>query len=232
MNNSQGMNSIHHDERLLTVLQHLSHDMKEPMAAILASCSQFHSATSSQAQLIEAIRKNTRLTLMMMDDCIFKIAAQAEHYQLWDVLFDSIFDQAVFATRQLATECNIEIEVHQSCITAFVHCEPKLLEGALVRLLSGLMMSANKDSVMVIQINLDAHKPEALILHCRILSSSQSLDQTKIAIDEETAECIKHIIRRHHGTIIENSSNKQAGERELHLTLPCFVDCGPEGDYT
>lgn len=137
-------------------LQLLSHDMRTPVASIIALCRQpLPSASNVVTETAFNIRRHARTLLNMMDDFIFSIQAQAPHYKLVELLLDTLVDEAIYQVQDLAKAKNMQLVQDIADMPQFVMADQRLLTRVLVNLLNNAIRYGAQDSDICIRITHD-----------------------------------------------------------------------------
>jgi CHASE2 domain-containing sensor protein len=116
-------------------LQLLSHDMRTPIASIIALTRAPKPGSESVLHKSEDIARHAHTLLNMMDDFIFSIRAQAPQYALTETLIDSLVDEAIFQVKDLAQSRHMRLVQHFDDNPQFVRADQRLLTRMLVNLL-------------------------------------------------------------------------------------------------
>jgi CHASE2 domain-containing sensor protein/signal transduction histidine kinase len=117
-------------------LQLLSHDMRTPIASIIALSRQSGPEVGTVApQTAANIYRHADTLLNMMDDFIFSIKAQAHEYQLSETLVDSVIDDAIYQVKDLAHGRQMRLLQTFDDEPQFVMADQRLLTRMLVNLL-------------------------------------------------------------------------------------------------
>ena len=146
-------------------LQLLSHDMRTPIASIIALSRQkaVDSTSEPRAQDPEVqknaanIYRHADTLLNMMDDFIFSIKAQAQTYQRSEILVDGLVDEAMFQVKDLAHSRQMRLVQDFDDDPQFILADQRLFTRMLVNLLVNAVRygQANTD----IRLSL-SHDPE------------------------------------------------------------------------
>ena len=116
-------------------LQLLSHDMRTPIASIIALTRPPPTGSEGGLHNAEHIARHAHTLLNMMDDFIFSIRAQAPQYALTESLLDSLVDEAIFQVKDLAQGRHMRLVQHFDDNPQFVRADQRLLTRMLVNLL-------------------------------------------------------------------------------------------------
>ena len=140
-------------------LQLLSHDMRTPIASILALTRQktYEQPCNDPAQWHFSspgrIEHHANTLLHMMDDFIFSVKAEAPEYALVESLVDSLVDEAVYQVKDLALGRHMSVVVNFQDEPQFILAEPRLLTRMLVNLLVNAVRYGQPHSEIVLTLN-------------------------------------------------------------------------------
>ena len=136
-------------------LQLLSHDMRTPIASIIALSRKTTTDAESVAASAGHIHRHARTLLSMMDDFIFSIHAQAPQYKLVELLVDTLVDEAVYQVKDLAHAENIRLVQAFEDTPQFVMADQRLLTRVLVNLLVNAIRYGAKGQDIHISVSHD-----------------------------------------------------------------------------
>ena len=207
-------------------LQLLSHDMRTPIASIIALSRQPVSDAHSVAEAAGHIHRHARTLLSMMDDFIFSIYAQAPQYRLVELLVDSLVDEAVYQVKDLAEAKNIRLIQHLGDPPQFVMADHRLLTRVLVNLLVNAVRYGAKDSDIEIRINHDRMLSGPIFVRCTISNKVGEANHTQTP-DLRTGNSfglglafVETVIQKHRGLIHMNLPKTPGALATVELALP------------
>jgi signal transduction histidine kinase len=141
-------------------LQLLSHDMRTPVASIIALSRKPTPDTDSASH----IQRHARTLLSMMDDFIFSIHAQAPQYRLVELLVDTLVDEAVGQVTDLAHGEQMQLLQEFEEVPQFVMADQRLLTRVLVNLLVNAIRYGAKGSTIRVNVAHDGvHHPNPYV---------------------------------------------------------------------
>lgn len=203
-------------------LQLLSHDMRTPIASIMALTRVENS--TSEAEMSKRIGRHARTLLEMMDDFILGIKANADQYQMHEVLLDEVVDEALYQVRDLANERQIEWRVDHAENPLFIQADRRLLIRVLANLMGNAVRYGQPQSI--IEVHLDQE----------FLNSGECL--ACVTIDNRVApaqnqshdaqakgfglglEFVKTVVRKHEGLLHMDISPVPGGLARVRCAFP------------
>lgn len=196
-------------------LQLLSHDMRTPIASIIALSRQ---GGAADVQAIDIHRQASTL-LGMMDDFIYSIQAQATEYKRTATLLDTLVDEALYQVKELAQARNMHLLLEESNAPLFVQADPRLLTRVLVNLLVNAVRHGQPGTDIAIRITQDPVEQAHPMVRCTIANTvAARTDSDHGAQTADTGksfglglEFVKTVVHKHDG--------------QLHTHLPQVPGC-------
>ena len=206
-------------------LQFLSHDMRTPIASIMAVTQNL----DSQDLVKQKVNQHAKTLLQMMEDFILtvKVETMAEHFE--SVLFDNVLDDAIEQSADLAHQRKVKLIHTTQPNGIFVNADLRLL----VRMLMNLIFNAIKFSPTGAEVTLS----QRLNL---VQTGSSSGYQVELVISNWVDEAgnpetsnttskgfglglvfVDTVVKRHQGFI--ERTIPERGVAEVKVTLPCEV---------
>ncbi len=136
-------------------LQLLSHDMRTPIASIIALSRKPVPDTRVATESASNIHRHARTLLSMMDDFIFSIHAQAPQYRLVELLLDTLVDEAVYQVKDIAHAEQMQLVQDFEETPQFVMADQRLLTRVLVNLLVNAIRYGAKGGVIRVSVKHD-----------------------------------------------------------------------------
>lgn len=188
-------------------LQLLSHDMRTPVASIMALSRQSQTPdTSSSAS--DDIHRHARTLLDMMDDFIYSIQSQLPRYRRREALMDELVNEAIHQVKDLAQSRQMALCLEQDEEPIFVLTEQRLF----IRVLANVLVNAVRYGqmgtpirVVIVRDDDDAHPR----VRCRI---SNTVGQEGAAPMPETGKSFGLGL-----TFVKTVMHKHEGEFQMHI---------------
>jgi CHASE2 domain-containing sensor protein/signal transduction histidine kinase len=208
-------------------LQLLSHDMRTPVASIIALTRQ-GGVQNDQKPNVQSIGQHANTLLHMMDDFIFSIKAQAPEYALVESLMDSLVDEAVFQVKDLAQGRHMRVVVQFDDDPQFIRADQRLLTRMLVNLLVNAVRYGQAHSDIDVRLS---HLPNGeqgqggwlhLTLRNVVGLPDSPLDGQAVSMNGFGLglEFVKTVVRKHAGHIQFDLPTEPGAVAQVHLQLP------------
>lgn len=202
-------------------LQFLSHDMRTPLASILAL-----TQTTANANGIDGrkIVQHANALLGMMDDFILSISAQAQQYKLSSVLLDHLINDAIEQVADLANAKQIRVVDDSETLDLFAQVQPRLMVRVLVNVLFNAIKFAPRQSTIHIKVTEKAN--ESAPSRWIAIHICNQVDEEGSALEFTQAlpsfglglNFVETVIKKHHGKITRHLPEK--GNAEICIYLP------------
>jgi signal transduction histidine kinase len=219
-------------------LQLLSHDMRTPVASILALTRQNRSdpqhldTTQVQTSVESRIEHHANTLLHMMDDFILSIKADVPEYALVESLMDTLVDEAVFQVKDLAQGRHMRVVVEFDDEPHFILADQRLLTRMLVNLLVNAVRYGQAHTDIVLRLS---HKVpgETGAEGWLSLILSNTVGQPNLASQPPMPmkgfglglEFVKTVVRKHAGQIELDLPKEPGSTAQVHLKLPLVDLC-------
>ena len=209
-------------------LQLLSHDMRTPVASVIALCRKLM-ATKHSAELIEPtvnqIGGHSKRLLSMMDDFILSIRADDSHYNLVPALFETILDEALHYVKDLAEEKKMTLKIDQPEDPAFVMAEVRLLERVLINLLVNAIRYGKPGQPVIIHVQDINGRDDRARVRCTVINQIADTQPDEEIEKKEKGfglglEFVEHVIRKHQGAIHHDINETEAYIARVYIELP------------
>jgi signal transduction histidine kinase len=209
-------------------LQLLSHDMRTPVASVIALCRKLI-ATKHSAELIEPtvnqIGGHSKRLLSMMDDFILSIRADDSHYNLVPALFETILDEALHYVKDLAEEKQMTLKIEQPDDPAFVLAEVRLLERVLINLLVNAIRYGKPGQPVIIHVQDINGRDDRARVRCTVINQIADTQPDEEIEKKEKGfglglEFVEHVIRKHQGAIHHDINETEAYIARVYIELP------------
>lgn len=204
-------------------LQLLSHDMRTPVASIMA-LSRSERTDSSKPSANADIQRHAGTLLGMMDDFIFSIQAQDPRYRLVEVLMEDLIDEAIHQVRDLARTRDMPLQLEQGEEPLFVRADPRLFVRALVNLLLNAVRHGQHGTPIHIRVARIDTEPAAPKVQCSIVNTV-GIPQT--GPHPETGRSfglglafVRTVVQKHDGDVQLQIPAAAGQNARVELTLP------------
>jgi len=209
-------------------LQLLSHDMRTPIASIIALSRKPVFDIDSAAESASHVHRHARTLLSMMEDFIFSIYSQAPQYKLVELLLENLVDEAVYQVKDLAQAENIQLVQEFEETPQFVMADQRLLTRVLVNLLVNAIRYGAKGSDILIRINQGQASSSALV-RCSI-SNIVGEVVPKDAHNLRTGNSfglglmfVQTVVQKHRGLFHANLPKVPGAVATVELSLPIVL---------
>lgn len=202
-------------------LQFLSHDMRTPIASILALTRR----TSDHDHQQDKIILHAQALLHMMDDFILTVSSEASQYKVQTELLDNLLNDSIGQVADLADEKAILLSDQSDTSNVFVMANTRLLVRAFVNLLFNAIKFSPIQSTITISTSLvqkTAAKPAEVTI-----TITNEVDAAICSLDLIPSmpgfglglDFVDTVIRKHHGTIVRNIP--ASGAAYVQMSFPC-----------
>ena len=200
-------------------LQLLSHDMRTPIASIMAITQR----QTTVALDSKKIRSHALAALHMMDDFILGIASEVDQYALKEELLDNIIHDTVENVSDLAIEKNIQIHLsHSTHTTPFVRANVRLLVRALVNLFVNAIKFSPTSGEITIHIRTDSITNKVTLkISNQVEITNATVHRTGLLNFGLGLDFVNTVIQKHGGKLSHDFPNQ--GKATVQIELPCFA---------
>ncbi len=188
-------------------LQLLTHDMRTPVASIIALCRRDVEDGEDPAARMLGIQRHAQRLLRLMDDFIISIAAESPRYQMSEAVFDFLLDEAIDEVKDLADSRHIELQIQASEEPAFVYCDQRLIVRVLANLLVNAVRHGQTGRAVQVSYSLTEAPVPARFLECTISNHVASRNRQAAADAHERGfglgrQFVETVMRRHGGEVV------------------------------
>jgi CHASE2 domain-containing sensor protein len=202
----------------------LTHDMRTPVASILATLRQDNKGQSLDSNQSESIHKHAHFLLKMMDDFILSIRAEAEQYRLEETLFETLLDEALYQIKELMQSRQMRIDIDASELPAFVQVDSRLMTRVIVNLLgNAIRYGAAGTQVTLLVENIQVSQHSKVQLTISNFVGDQQHQEHESPENKGFGmglEFIRTVIKKHQGTFQQHISAKPGEIAQVIITLP------------
>jgi CHASE2 domain-containing sensor protein/signal transduction histidine kinase len=202
----------------------LTHDMRTPVASILAILRNEGKSEGLVTSQSLSINKHAHYLLKMMDDFILSIRAEAEQYRLEETLFETLLDEALYQIKELMQSRKMVIKTKQADEPAFVQVDSRLITRVIVNLLGNAIRYGQVESKVEVFVNNIIKNEQSCI---ELTIENIVGDGRHLAHDAPEnqgfgmgLEFIQTVIKKHHGSFDQQISSVQGGIAKVIISLP------------
>jgi signal transduction histidine kinase len=222
--------AIDHRDRLLKLL---SHDMRSPLAANLATL-QHPELGSMPAPLKQTIERAAHRALHMVDSTVRLIRAECFEYTLLEVDFYHVVEEAIDATWSIAREAGVKVILEPAEHDLPILADRGSLTSAMTDLITRFVrecISGNRvlcnfsiealQGMSVITLHMeDAEKRDKSRMRSETSYGLASISQSEIDVSNHSSglDFFRTIIKRHSGTTI--CETEPGVGRKVSVTIP------------
>ncbi len=210
-------------------LQFLSHDMRTPIASIMAVTQGLQERETAKHK----INQHTKTLLQMMEDFILtvKLETMAEHFE--NQLLDNLLDDAIEQSADLAYQRQVRLVTESDSEGVFVNADSRLIVRMLMNLIFNAVKFSPKGSEVTVRQEVHAMTSDDIQRHQVELLISNWVNTTEHETANHEIEktlgkgfglglaFVDTVVKRHRGSI-ERFIPKQ-GLARVRITLPCEV---------
>lgn len=200
-------------------LQLLSHDMRTPIASIIAI-----NRSAASGTMAEDIHRHARTLLDMMDDFIFAIQAQAPRYNQVEALMDSLVDEAVHQVKDLAQARHMTLRLVQDEDPLFVSVDQRLFVRALVNVLVNAIRHGEPSGAIELSISRGQARLAPHWVCCRVCNLASTSVQSHWSETGKSfglgLDFVKTVLHRHGGEVRVQLPERTGGMVSVELLLP------------
>lgn len=208
-------------------LSFLSHDMRTPVASILALSRQLQSLEGAPAQCaVDAVRVmgHAHQLMRLMDGFLFESMAHGQNLNLAQRLIDDLLDDAMAQVRDLASARGMQILFESGERYFFVQVSTSLM----VRVFMNLLLNAIKYGERGTQITVLAESagPSAvrITVSNRIAALGTDVDETIMTQGFGLGlDFVRTVLERHEGQL-HTDIDKASGLARVSISLPGLMD--------
>ncbi|MDN3545886.1 CHASE2 domain-containing protein [Kinneretia asaccharophila] len=206
-------------------LQLLTHDMRTPVASIIALCRRDVAGTGAQVEHVLGIQRHAQRLLRLMDDFIISIAAESPRYQMSEAVFDFLLDEAIDEVKDLAESRHIDLHVNASDEPAFLSCDQRLIVRVLANLLVNAIRHGQPGSVVSVSYAPVAVPPGSRYLECKVCNHVAPRSRQAGADAHQRGfglgrQFVETVVRRHGGEVTFEVPEVVGQLASIRLRLP------------
>ena len=208
-------------------LSFLSHDMRTPVASILALSRQMRSVEGAPPQNVAdaaRVAGHAHQLMRLMDGFLFESMAQSEQLQLSSRLLDDLLDDAMAQVRDLASARGMPIDFDNGERYFFVQVSTTLI----VRAFMNLLLNAIKYGQRGTPISVEAEPVEPgsvrIMIGNRIAEPGTGVDETILTQGFGLGlDFVRTVVQRHQGQL-HVDIDRAAGQARASIILPGLME--------
>lgn len=205
----------------------LTHDMRTPVASILAICRSEDFSPEGQQVQVANVRKHSNFLLAMMDDFILSIRAESDTYRMDETLIETLLDEAIYQVRELMQSREMTI-VYAPAYPVFLEVDARLMTRVIVNLLgNAIRYGAYGSEVQVLsELNTNSFGQSMVALTISNFVGAQ------VSSDEQAPEnkgfgmgleFIQTVISKHQGNFKQDIPREEGARASVTIDLPCIA---------
>ena len=204
----------------------LTHDMRTPVASILAVCRNEDVSEKGQQAQVANIRKHAHFLLAMMDDFILSIRAESDKYRMEETLVETLLDEAIYQVRELMQSREMTI--------AYAPTEPVFLQvdaRLMTRVIVNLLGNAIRYGAYASEVNVRTSVIKNSIGEPMVVVAIDNLVGSQSAANAESPEnkgfgmgleFIQTVINKHQGNFKQSIPREEDAQAVVKIELPCI----------
>lgn len=198
----------------------LTHDMRTPVASILAVC---RNASENAMSLVGNVQKHAHFLLELMDDFILSIRAESDKYRMEETLIETLLDEAIYQVKELMLSRGMTIQ-SSSTESVFLMVDARLMTRVFVNLLGNAIRYGQAGSQVHIQYKISSHSLVTIVI------SNVVGNTAKVAANAPEhkgfgmgLEFIRTVVKKHHGYFRQSIPSEQGMQAQVEIDLPCTL---------
>jgi PAS domain S-box-containing protein len=205
----------------------LTHDMRTPVASILAVCRGEDVSVKGQQEQVANIRKHSNFLLSMMDDFILSIRAESDKYRMEETLIETLLDEAIYQVRELMQSREMRI-LYAPADPVFLEVDARLMTRVIVNLLgNAIRYGARRSEVDVLTEVIKNAVGEPMVVLTITNPVGSQADVNAQAPENKGfgmgLEFIQIVINKHQGHFKQSISREEGARASVQIYLPCIA---------
>ena len=197
----------------------LTHDMRTPIASLLAVC---RDESLHQLDLQHNVKKHANLLLALIDDFILSIRADNDDYQTEEVLLENLLDEPIYQVRELLQSRAMRL----SCDFGeplFVGVDARLMTRVIVNLLANAVRYGQEASTIQLLAkrskNANGESTVAIVIE-NVVGPGQSIKTAEDKGFGMGLGFIRAVVGKHHGQFYQHISSEAGAVARVEVILP------------
>ena len=204
----------------------LTHDMRMPVASILAVCRHEDVSVEGQREQVAKIRKHSHFLLSMMDDFILSIRAESDQYSMQETLIETLLDEAIYQVRELMQSRQMRV-VYAPAEPIFLEVDARLMTRVIVNLLANAVRYGAHGSEVHLLTEVMQQSANQNMLVLTIANQVGSPSDASRQTPENKGfgmglDFIQTVIGKHRGYFKESISHQEGEQASVQVYLPCL----------
>ncbi|MFZ9642444.1 MAG: CHASE2 domain-containing protein [Candidatus Methylopumilus sp.] len=204
----------------------LTHDMRTPVASILAVCRHEDVSVVGQREQVAKIRKHSHFLLSMMDDFILSIRAESDQYSMQETLIETLLDEAIYQVRDLMQSRQMRV-VYAPAEPIFLEVDARLMTRVIVNLLANAVRYGAHGSEVHLLTEVMQQSGNQNMLVLTIANQVGSPSDASRQTPENKGfgmglDFIQTVIAKHHGYFKQSISHQEGEQASVQIYLPCL----------
>ena len=202
----------------------LTHDMRTPVASILAVC---RNASENTVNLVSNVQKHSHFLLALMDDFILSIRAESDKYRIEETLVETLLDEAIYQVKELMQNRTMTIH-YQPSEPVFLAVDGRLMTRVIVNLLANAIRYGASGTQVAIETSVVNEQTAAPTLTIAISNLVGGADDVKLSAPEHKGfgmglDFIQTVVKKHDGQFRQFIPAEQGMAARVEIDLPCTL---------
>lgn len=208
----------------LQCLREFSHDMRTPLASILALCEQMVQAPAPSPALAERMLGHARQLMRMMDGFIAQTRVESDGIYKAERLVQDLIEESVDQVQDLAARRDVHLNVMQDASCHFVQVAGELMVRALNNVLVNAIKYGEPGSPISIGCRA-VHRSQGLVVCIEVVNRIATLPAQGLPAMRSCGlglDFVRRVAALHGGELELDLHG--AGQARVVLTLPCTAE--------
>jgi CHASE2 domain-containing sensor protein/signal transduction histidine kinase len=207
-------------------LRFLSHDMRTPVASILAVTQQMKALGRGHEQWLAEVGRVTvhaDQLMHLMDGFLFESRAHSQEWAVSERLVDDLLEDAISQVRDLARAREMRIEVHDSEQFFFVQVSTMLMVRAFMNLMLNAIKYGQPGTTLDISMHTSGTEVD-IVMRNQVAHDTLGIDESIITQGFGLGlTFVRTVVRRHQGQLF-TAIESAGGQARVCVRLPCVIE--------